>query len=85
MRILYTPTFVRQYDCLPASLQEDIRERIAMFRANPRNPSLRTHKLRGALREQWSFRVNYRYRILYMYDDKDTVALVAVGDHSVYG
>ena len=84
LRIVYTPSFVRKCDALPPDLQDEVKERIALFRKNPRHPSLHTHKLKGRLRGRWSFRVNYVVRIVFRYDDKETVALLAIGDHDVY-
>jgi addiction module RelE/StbE family toxin len=84
VKIVYTPTFVRQYDKLIAPLKEEVRDRIGLFQKDQRHPSLRTHKLKGRLAGKWSFRVNYSYRVVFCYDAKDTVALLDVGDHSVY-
>lgn len=82
--ILYKPTFVRQYDQLPRELQEEVKERIALFRKNPRHQSLRTHKLKGPLRGFLSFSVNYHYRIVFRWETRHTAVLLVVGDHDVY-
>lgn len=84
LRILYTPSFVRQYDALPRLLQEEVQERITLFCTDPKHPTLRTHKLKGALKGRWSFHVNYRYRIVFCYEEKGTAALLVVGDHRIY-
>lgn len=84
MKIVYTSIFFRKFNKLPKVLQDDVREKITLFAENPRNPSLRAHKLKGQLRGYFSFSVNYKYRIVYEYDDAHTVALLTVGDHSVY-
>lgn len=82
--ILYKPTFVRQYDALPKELQEEVKERTLLFQKNPRLPLLRTHKLKGPLRGFLSFSVNYRYRIVFQWENRCTAAFLAVGDHGVY-
>ena len=82
--VLYKPTFLRQYDQLPKELKEEIRERIARFQRNPRLPQLRTHKLKGSLKGFLSFSVNYRYRIVFQWENRSTVVLLTVGDHDVY-
>lgn len=84
LKIVYTPSFVRQYEKLAPDLQEDAREKIALFRSNPHHSSLKTHKLKGHLRKYWSFRVNYAYRIIFEYDTKNVVALLGIGTHSIY-
>ena len=85
LRIGYKPAFIRQFKKLPPPLQDEVEERIALFRENPKNPSLRVHKLKGALAGRWSFSVNYAYRIVFVYETKGTAGLLAVGDHAVYG
>ena len=82
--VLYKPTFVRQYDQLPGELKEEVRERVACFQRNPRLSLLRTHKLKGALKGFLSFSVNYRYRIVFQWENRSTVVLLTVGDHDVY-
>lgn len=84
LRIGYRPGFLRAFDKLPPSLQEEVEERIAFFEKNPRHPSLRVHKLKGRLRDRWSFSVNYQYRIIFIYENKNTALLLAVGNHSIY-
>ena len=80
----YKPSFVRQYRRFSPELQQDIQAAITRFQSDPRDPSLRVHKLGGKLRGFLSFSVNYRYRIVFLYEKKDTAVLLAVGDHDVY-
>ena len=82
--ITYSPNFLRQFNKLPLALQDEAEDRVTLFAQDPRNPLLRTHKLKGHLRNRWSFSVNYRYRILFVYDSKKSVLLIAIGDHSLY-
>jgi len=84
INIVYTPNFLHQYKKLSLSLREEIKEKVELFRSDPRHPFLKTHKLSGKFDGLFSFSVNYVYRIVFMYDSKDTVALLSVGDHDVY-
>ncbi len=84
LTVLYKPAFIRQYQKLEASLQAEVKEKIALLRKDPRHPSLRTHKLGGKLSGRLSFSVNYSYRIVFIYQNKRTAVLLAVGDHDVY-
>ncbi len=82
--VLYKPTFVRQYKKLPVALQEEIKEKLALFAKNPKYPFLKMHKLKGKLKKFYSFSVNYEYRIVFKFESKASAVMLAVGDHSVY-
>ena len=83
MKILYKPTFVRQYKKLPNELQTEVKEKIALFQEDPNHTFLKTHKLKGKLTECFSFSVNYDYRVIFEYEGCSAV-LFSVGNHSVY-
>ncbi len=82
--LVYTPKFVRLWKKLPPELREEVERCLAQLRKNPQHPPLKTHKLRGALKGFLSCSVNYRYRVVFEWDDPKTIALLAVGDHEVY-
>ena len=84
IRVLYKSSFIRDYDDLSEALREEIREKIALFKSNPRQQSLRVQELKGHLQGRFSFSVNYSHRIVFCYEGKNTVALLAVGGHEVY-
>ena len=84
MRFSYTPSFVRRFKGLEESLKEEIREKLTLFKKNVRDPSLKTHKLKGKLHGCYSFSVNYQYRIVFCYDSQNDIAFLDVGDHDVY-
>ena len=84
IQVVYTPGFIRQYNKLSKPLREEVREKISLFQQDPQHPFLKTHKLKGKMRHQWSFSVNYKYRIVFEYDSKTVVALLFVGNHDIY-
>ncbi len=84
LKILYKPTFVRQYKKLSPALQEEIKEKISLFQEDPKHPFLKTHKLKGPLKDFFSFSVNYEYRIIFQYESKNQATLLAVGNHDIY-
>ena len=84
MNVSYTPSFIKQYKKLPLDLQEEVKEKISLFKENPEHPFLKTHKLNGKLKDRFSFSVNYAYRIIFQYLSKDEAVLLCIGDHDVY-
>lgn len=84
MNIRYKPGFVRQYKKLPQALQEEVKEKVSLFKENHKHPFLKTHKLKGHLKSFWSFSVNYDYRIVFEYEKSDTVAFLVIGNHDIY-
>ncbi|MFH0769829.1 MAG: hypothetical protein V1926_00450 [Candidatus Peregrinibacteria bacterium] len=83
-QILFTPSFLRQFNKLPPELQDEVDAAVLRFQSHPRDRSLKLHRLKGKLRRFFSFSVNYRYRIVCQNDAHDVWALLSVGDHDVY-
>ncbi len=84
MNIAYTPQFLRMLRKLERLLQDETVEKIELFESDPTHSQLKAHKLKGKLRNRYSFSVNYQTRIIYMYLSKSEVAFLAIGDHDVY-
>jgi len=84
MEIEYKPTFIRQYACFGDPLKEEIKEKIELFKNEKNHKQLKAQKLRGKLSRYYSFSVNYKYRIVFVYQPKSRAALLAIGDHDVY-
>ena len=85
MVILYLPKFKREYKKLPARIQDLAENKEHIFRKNPFDPRLKTHRLRGALGDFWSFWVDYKNRIIFDFADQNTVRFYSIGDHDIYG
>ena len=83
--LLFTPKFVRQWKKLSPDLQVEVEMCLQKLEQNPRDKSLKAHKLTGKLGRFMSCSVNYRYRVVFTWDDKNTIAILKVGDHSIYG
>lgn len=69
---------------LPEKKLDKLKERIVIFESDPFDPRLKTHKLKGNLRDYWSFSVSYSDRILFRFLDNETVFFIDIGDHSIY-
>lgn len=84
MEISYAPFFIRQFGAFEDDLQDEIIEKIELFKDRKNHRRLRLHKLKGQLLGRYSFSVNYRFRIIFAYISRDSAVLLAVGDHDVY-
>lgn len=78
--IQYAPTFVRMYKRLNSNLKEEIKDKIVFFQNIANHEKLKVHKLKG-LENTHSFRVNYKIRIVFEYEQKNTANLLYVGSH----
>lgn len=84
MVILYTSKFAREYKKLPSEIKVLSEKKEKLFRNNPFNPILDTHKLRGRLKGFWSLSINNKYRIIFEFGENDEIHLHSVGDHDIY-
>ena len=83
MRISATPSFLRQANKL-FKKNPDTRERfenaINKMISNPHDPSLKTHKLKGDLKEFWSCSITFEIRLRFKVAD-DNIELIDIGTH----
>lgn len=82
--IEYAPKFEKAFKKLPKPLKEEVAEKMDLFLDKENHEKLRVHKLHGKLMGCYSFSVNYRVRIVFVWVTKTHAAILAVGDHSVY-
>lgn len=84
MEIRYRPRFGREYKKLSSSLQRLVRKRTVLFKKNPYDIRLKTHKLHGELEGFHAFWVDFHHRIMFAFVDEKTVEFYSVGDHDIY-
>ena len=82
MKALFSKTFEKQYTRLPQGIQKKTKERIRLFKKNPRDPLLRIHKLKGKKKPLKSMNITGDYRALFTQEDKDTITFHEIGTHS---
>lgn len=80
MRLSFTPRFARRARKLPPLQQALLRAALRRFAADPRDPLLRTHKLRGDLDGYWAFTVDDDLRVLLRWEG-EVATLVTLGSH----
>jgi addiction module RelE/StbE family toxin len=66
-----------------SDIKYKFKEKLELFKENPYNPILRTHKLGGKLQDYMAFSVDYNIRVLFKFIDKSTVLLIEIGSHDV--
>lgn len=72
-KVIFSPTFQKQ---LAQIQQKDkklfgkIKKQFTIFKSNPRHPSLRLHKLKGALKNTWSLSITMDFRLIFIEDNE---------------
>ena len=82
--IIYTSVFAREYRKLSDEIRTKAEKREKIFRKNPFDTRLKTHKLKGKLIGFWSFSIAQKYRVIFEFVDQRTVHFHSVGTHDVY-
>lgn len=85
MKIYYSSKFAKEYKRLPKKVKIAAEKREKIFRVNPFDPGLKTHRLSGKLKEYYSFSIDYHYRIIFEFSGKDIIWFYSVGTHAIYG
>jgi len=84
MKILYSSKFAREYRKLPLRVKKIAEGKEQIFRKNPFDQRLKTHKLKGNFRGFLSFSINQRYRIIFELINSNTAWFHVIGEHSIY-
>jgi mRNA-degrading endonuclease YafQ of YafQ-DinJ toxin-antitoxin module len=82
--IKISPLFERHYRKLPKEIKERAKRKEKIFRKNPFDPRLKTHKLHGKEKECWAFWIDYKYRIKFIFLSDEEVLFLDIGPHDIY-
>ncbi len=80
MHVIASSRFIRRARKLKPPRDELLRAALRRFVADPADPLLRTHRLKGDLGDFWAFRVDDDLRVLFRREGSDCF-LVALGTH----
>lgn len=69
---------------MPAYIKSLAEEKERIFKINPFDPRLKTHKLHGKYKGAYSFSIDYKYRVLFDFIDGNSVDFHTIGDHDIY-
>jgi len=84
IQIAKSSKFLRAYKRLikgRPELQKIFQERIVLFMSNPYHPSLETHRLGGQLKNSWAFSLTYGLRVIFSFQNSNSVILENIGSH----
>lgn len=80
MRVVASSRFLRRATKLREPQSSMLRAALRRFAADPRDPLLRVHKLKGELADYWAFTVDEDLRVLFRWEG-DEAFLVNLGSH----
>jgi mRNA-degrading endonuclease YafQ of YafQ-DinJ toxin-antitoxin module len=80
MRVVASSRFLRRARKLKEPQSTMLRAALRRFVADPADPVLRVHKLKGELADYWAFNVDEDLRVLFRWDG-DEAFLVNLGSH----
>jgi mRNA interferase YafQ len=80
VRFVASSAFRRRAKKLKEPQASMLRAALRRFAADPHDPLLRTHKLKGELNDYWAFGVDDDLRVVFRWDG-DLAFLVSLGSH----
>lgn len=70
---------------LPNFIQRKFTQKLSAFKHSPYHPNLKTHKLKGVLKDHWAFSLDHHYRVLFLFSpDRKKVIFLDIGSHEIY-
>lgn len=84
IQVSATPQFRKKFRKLDKSLQLEAMDKIEAFSDPDNHTKLKVHKLNGLQKNQHSFSVNYKIRIVFTFTSKEEAVLTAIGSHKIY-
>ncbi|MEK7175190.1 MAG: type II toxin-antitoxin system mRNA interferase toxin, RelE/StbE family [Patescibacteria group bacterium] len=84
MNIIYSPEFARRFKKLPREIKLKALVKEKIFRKDPFDPRLKTHKLSGKLADEYAFWVDFKTRIIFSFVNSNLTCFHSVGGHEIY-
>jgi len=84
MEIRYKASFLREFKKLPSEIQDEAKQKIQLFADPINHEQLKMHKLKGKLKDFYSFSVTYSHRIVFGYESSEIVVFISIGTHDIY-
>lgn len=84
MDIIYTAEFIRLFKKLPLKIKKEAVKKEALFKINPFDARLKTHKLSGKLKDCSAFSISFSHRIICEFSKNKVVYFHSIGKHDIY-
>ena len=84
MKIYYSSKFAKEYKRLPKKVKLSAEEKEIVFRKDPFDKRLKTHKLSGKLKDYWAFSITYQDRVLFRFISRNEAIFYKIGSHAIY-
>lgn len=81
MKVYPSTRFTRNLQKLSRFIQERAMLRDLLFRANPFDPRLETHKLHGKQKGEWAYSIDHSYRVSFVFLSDGGVLYTNIGTH----
>lgn len=78
MTIRFESRFLKSAERLPISTQEKLGDLLVLLESDPFHPLLHSKRLKGALSNTYSFRVQRDWRVTFCFDSKDVIRVLEV-------
>ena len=69
---------------MPKNIKDKVTKKERIFRTNPFDTRLDTHKLHGKYKEYWAFTIANQYRIIFAFIESDIIDFIDIGTHQIY-
>ena len=84
MIISYSSHFVKQFKKITKEKQKLAEKQEKIFRKDPFDSRLKTHKLSGLLKGYWAFSLTYSDRVIFRFITQNEVIFYKIGSHDIY-
>ena len=87
-KIVFDKAFEKKFIKYKKKLSEKekikLRQSFEIFKNNPFDSRIKTHKLKAELKDYWAFKISYSSRIIFRFLDNNTVFFIDIGNHNIY-
>lgn len=83
--IEYGTKYLRSLKKLNTGIRQRAKEKENVFRADPFDKRLDTHKLHGKFQGYWSYSVDHKNRVIFRFLSNGDVLFFDIGPHPIYG